>query len=49
MNIDEYHFYKKYEKKINENKLIDFIQFPIEYKICPKFKIYIFSKLDYNI
>lgn len=49
INIHEYQFYKKYEKKINENKLIDFIQFPIEYKICPKFKIYIFSKLDYNL
>lgn len=49
MNIDEYTFYKKYEKKIKEYKLIEHIQLPIKYQICKDFKIYLFSKIDYNL
>jgi hypothetical protein len=49
LNINEYDFYKKYEKKIIKYNFTNSIQIPIKYKICKTYNIYIFKKNDYDL
>ena len=48
-NVDEYKFYSKFENKIKKYHFNKNIQLPIKYKICKKFNVYLFKKIDYNL
>jgi hypothetical protein len=49
LDVNEYKFYKHFEKKIKKYKFQKNIQLPIEYNICKKFNIYLFKKLDIDL
>jgi hypothetical protein len=48
-NVNEYNFYKKFNNKIIKNHFDKNIQLPVKYKICNKFYVYLFSKIDYDL
>ena len=48
-NVNEYNFYKKYNNKIVKHNFDKNIQLPIKYKICNKFYVYLFNKIDYDL
>jgi len=47
--VNENIFYKKFEKNIVKYNFNKNIQLPIKYKICKKFNIYLFKKIQYNL
>jgi hypothetical protein len=47
--VNENIFYNKFEKKIKKYNFNRNIQLPIKYKICKKFNIYLFKKIQYNL
>ena len=49
LDVSEYNFYKKYNKKIVKYKFNKNIQIPIKYNICKKFNIYLFNKIDCDL
>lgn len=48
-NVNEYNFYKKFNNKIIKYKFNNNIQLPIKYKLCSKFYVYLFEKIDYDL
>ena len=48
-NVNEYDFYKKFNNKIIKYKFENNIQLPIKYKLCNKFYVYLFEKIDYDL